>query len=579
MKTILLFLLLSVISLVSIDAQTYQKSVSSNDQRHFHDLNTEPANDGTGDYFVAGNLFDSSMQIYTPFIKRLDNTGNVIWLKTYTSSLPNARIFDIQPYRILGLPNEVAITGSIDVGGVKNVFIAKIDAVTGALVGAKNYAIPSPNLNSIGLHISYVFNDANGDGINEEGFVVGGFYSDSYNLSTTARNTGFVLRVYSTLGVFWVAEVNSASTNQDFDAVNSITETNDGYFLTGSTNHVATSQFSILAQKIDFQGTMIWNRSHVFGNSQDVSVDAYFDTASQQIYMLSNYSVTHLFGVTVLDNVTGAISFPQSWYAVANELNRYGFTIMESRQNPNNLVITGYDRDENWTASGSNYFGQSNLFVYEFDKSNGNPIATNYQYLVQHSEPSGDEFNFWNGQMPFIFYPDISFGAINAAGEANYYHVGYKTDPAINFTEADLFKTPVNKVNECDQIDLSINVNPVNFDPVEVITALTSYIDDNLPFNATDLPYIISDCATTLTIIDNNLEEGSLYPNPANDYVFTTARDASTYSLYDNLGRNIMSGTLLNNRSVYIGDLPKGMYIISIANEQGTRSTYKLIKE
>ena len=59
---------------------------------------------------------------------------------------------------------------------------------------------------------------------------------------------------------------------------------------------------------------MIWNRSHVFGNSQDVSVDAYFDTASQQIYMLSNYSVTHLFGVTVLDNVTGAISFPQSWY-------------------------------------------------------------------------------------------------------------------------------------------------------------------------------------------------------------------------------------------------------------------------
>ncbi|MEM0518513.1 MULTISPECIES: T9SS type A sorting domain-containing protein [Aequorivita] len=580
MKTKLLLFLVSAFCSLQIQAQTFQKSVTTNDQRHFHDLNIEPANDGTDDYFVCGNLFDASMQNYTPFLQRVDASGTVIWHKDYTVSLPKARFFDIEPYQISGLPSEVAITGSIDVNGVKNVFIAKVNAATGAMVNAKSYSIPNPSFNSRGLHISYVINDANGDGLNEEGFVVGGFNSDSYAVSTGAANAGFVMRVYGTLGVFWVLHTNSTSGSQDFDAVNNITETSDGYFLTGSTNDVNTGQLSILAQKIDFQGNLVWNKSHVFGNSQDVSVDAYYEASTDQIYMLSNYSATHLFGVAVLDNVTGNINSAQSWVATSNELNRYGFTLMESFQNSNNLVITGYDRTENWTDSaGNNHFGQSNIFVYEFEKGSGNPVSANYQYLVTHSEPSGDEFNFWNGQMPLIYYPDISFGAIGDDGLAYYFHVGYKTDPSITYTEADLFKTLPDKINDCDKLDIAINPTPTNFDFVNATAVITDEMDQNIQVNPTELPTISSDCTPTLSVGSNDIENLNIFPNPATDYINITTKDAVVYSIYDSMGRSVKQGMLSNGQSIYIADLQQGVYFISITNKAQLQGTFKLVKE
>lgn len=581
MKTKLLLTLVGALLALQLSAQTYQKSVATNNQQHFHDLNIEPANDGTNDYFVAGNLFEASMQAYTPVLQRVDASGTVIWQQTYTASLPKARFFDIEPYQIPGLPAQVAITGSVDVNGVKNVFIAKVDAGSGLLVNANHYAIPNPSFNSTGLHISYVFNDANGDGFNEEGFVVGGINSDSYALSTNAANAGFVMRVYGTLGVFWVVHTNSTSANQDLDAVNHITETSDGYFLTGSTNDVSSGQLAVLAQKIDFQGNLIWDKSQVFGNAQDVSVDAYYEASTDQIYMLSNYSVTHLFGVTVLDNATGNINLAQSWVATSNELNRYGFTIMESLQNNNNLVITGYDRDETWTgSSGNSYAGQSNIFVYEFEKSTGNPVSTNYQYLVTHAEAAGDEFNFWNAQMPLIYYPDISFAAIDLSGEGHYYHVGYKTEnPGTSFAMADLFKTRPDKINECDKLDIALNPTPLNVDFLVSTAVFTDALDTPIQLSATEIPSFSRDCSTTLSLGDYNLQNLNIYPNPATNYVNITPLNGVDYVIYDNMGRRVKQGTLSNDKAIKIADLTPGMYFVSVVIKQRLQGTFKLIKQ
>lgn len=581
MKTKLLLTIVGALLALQLPAQTFQKSVSTNDQRHFHDLNIEPATDSSGDFFVSGNLFDASMQVYTPVLQRVDASGTVIWQQTYAASLPKARFFDIEPYQINGLPHELAITGSIDVNGVKNVFIAKVDAGNGILVNANHYAIPNPSFNSTGLHISYVFNDANGDGFNEEGFVVGGINSDSYALSTNAANVGFVMRVYGTLGVFWVVHTNSTSANQDLDAVNHITETNDGYFLTGSSNEASTGQLAVLAQKIDFQGNLVWDKSHFFGNSQDISVDAYYEPATDKIYMLSNYSVTHLFGVTVLDNATGNINSAQSWVATSNELNRYGFTIMESLQNNNNLVITGYDRSETWTDnSGNSYAGQSNIFVYEFEKSTGNPVSTNYQYLVTHAEPAGDEYNFWNAQMPLIYYPDISFAYTDFNGANHYYHVGYKTEnPGTSFTMADLFKTMPDKINDCDKLDIAISPSPLNVDFSVSWAEYTDTMDAPIQLTETLLPSFSRDCTTTLAVGDNDLQNLNIYPNPATDYVNITTPEVVDYVIYDNMGRRVKQGTLSNDKAIYIADLTPGVYFVSVATKQQSQGTFKLIKQ
>lgn len=581
MKTKVLATLVGALLALQLPAQTFQKSVTTNDQRHFHDLNIAPAIDGTDDFFVAGNLFDASMQLYTPVLQRVDASGSVIWQQTYAASLPNARFFDIEPYQINGLPFEVAITGSIDVNGVKNVFIAKVDAGSGMLVNARHYAIPNPSFHSRGLHITYVFNDADGDGFNDEGFVVGGINSDSYALSKNAANAGFVLRVYGTLGVFWVVHTNSPSGNDDLDAVNHVTETSDGYFLTGSSNDSASGQLTVLAQKIDFQGNPVWNKSHFYGNAQDISVDAYYEAATDKIYMLSNYSVSHLFGVTVLDNITGNINNAQSWVATSNELDRYGFTILESLQNSNNLVITGYDRDETWTgSSGTSYSGQSNIFVYEFEKSTGNPVSLNYQYLVTHAEPAGDEFNFWNAQLPLVYYPDISFGDTDVNGVAYYKHIGYYSEtPGSSFTQADLFRTLPDKINECDKVDITINPIPLSADFAVSTAAFSDALDTPIQFTPIEVPNFSRNCTPTLAIGENQLEGIKFYPNPAYDFVYTTMKETTSYTIFDNMGRSVRSGEISEIRPIYIGDLESGIYFITLGNGEHMRSPFKLLKE
>ena len=582
MKTIFLFIGVSLFLINTTYGQpTFQKSINSNTQQHFHDLNVQPINDGGTDYAIAGNLFDPSMLIYTPILKRVDELGNMIWIKTYSASLPNARFFDISYYSDTGI-SFIAVTGSIDVAGTKRTFIATIDAGTGNIVSQQYYDIVSPNSNSRGLHIITTYTDIDGDGIADPGFVVGGFFSDSYNVNTNANNIGFVLRVYISLGILWTIEVDSSSTNADYDMVNHITETDDGYFLTGSASDNTTSQQAVLAHKIDFQGNLLWDQSYVYGNSQDISVDAYFDVASQNIYMLSNYSASHFFSVTSLNNLTGTINPTESWVAVANEIDRYGFTIMESINSPNNLVITGYDRDVTWIDSSSNtLMGQSNLFAYEFDKATGNQVGLdNYQYLVQHVEPVGDEFNFWIGQLPLIYYPDISYGKLDMEGNPFYYHIGYKTDTALNDTEADMFKTQPNKINDCDNERLTINPAPITITNVSVFSGATP--NSANPFTLTNAPVfpITLGCSPTLSVEDNFIKESGLYiyPNPAKNSVavkiYGEENVVINYKVYSITGTLLLKGKTTN--TIDIRSLISGIYIIEVEAEK-TKYQKKLI--
>ena len=568
MKTKLLFIVICSLLSINLYGQTYQKSINTNSQQHYHDLNVQAINDGGTDFAVAGNIFDSTIQNYSPVLKRVDELGNIIWINNYSSSLPNARVFDISYYKDTGV-SFIAMTGSIDVGTTKRTFIATIDAGSGALVSQQYYTIISPDVNSRGLHIITTNTDVDGDGIADPGFVVGGFFSDSYNVNTNANNIGFVIRVYVTLGLFWTIEVDSSSNNADYDMVNHITETDDGFFLTGSTNQISTGQQVVLAHKIDFQGNFLWDQSYVYGNSQDISVDAYFDAASQNIYMLSNYSASHFFGITSLNNLTGTINLAETWVGTANEVDRYGFTIIESRNDPNNLIITGYDRDVTWIDSSSNTLtGQSNLFVYEFDKATGNQVGTdNYQYLVQHLEPIGDEFNFWNGQLPLIYYPDISFHNLSAEAIPYYYHIGYKTDTTINLTEADLFKTETNKINDCDKEPLSINPAPIAIVNVDVISGETPNSANPIVLTSNSISPITTDCNPTLSLGNNfNKDNIRIYPNPAKDKVNIEIVNYENldieYKIYNILGKLILQGK--TTKTIDIKYLSKGVFIIEI---------------
>lgn len=577
------FTLLIVFSLISISAiSQFQYSVAVANE-HFHDLNVTPLMNST-DYIVSGNFFDVNMQNEEIFLKRVDQNGAIVWIQNYNNpSFSHARAFDV-----VSSGNFIIMTGSIDVGGTKRVFIAKFLESTGAFFAAEFYTIVSPSFNARGLKIKYTERDATGDGTPDPGFIVAGFYSDCYavDINCVSNNIGFVLRTDINLVQMWTTEIDGNNTinTLEMDFANDITETIDGYFITGSaTGNISGSspQQGVLAHKLDFFGNLIWDQSYIFGNSRDLSVDAYYDTATNEIFMLANYSNSHYFGVTVFDNTTGAINFSKSWYASGASLNRYGFRIMESISNPANLIITGYDRDENYVdAGGVSQFGQSTLFVYEFAKANGVQVGPSYQFLAPHVEPIPDEFNFWNSQMPLMYYPDISFDFHNGPGTSHYYHVGYRTALSATFTEAELYKTTdVNLRNQCEHLLLSLTPNPIVVTAIPVISGSTPTTQSAFTLNQLNVSFTRTSCDPLLSVNDEMDNKIEMYPNPAGDEVFFTTANLKSFILKDTLGRTVDQGSLTPEASINVTNLTSGLYFVYVFNDLGKMQTFKLLKK
>lgn len=578
MKTKLLFQISVLLVALNVYSQgPFQESIGVGTE-NYHDLNMEPLNDGTGDFIVAANQFDNTMSNEEITLHRIKEDGSVVWVAKYSNTpLDKARVFDIV------IDGDIYLTGSVDVGGMKRTFIGQVNATAGAVSAFNYYDVVSPNFNSRGLKIIRTNSDVDGDSIPDPGFVVGGFFSDCYNVDASCNfnNIGYVMRTDNNLLPLWTQEIDAFNpiNNLDFDFVNGITETNDGFFITGSATGITTNfvRQAVLAHKLDFTGSFQWDASYVFGNSQDISVDAYYDAATDEIFMLSNYSVSHYFGITVLGNTTGTIDTAKSWYVAGNNLNIYGFKLMESYANSNNLIVTGYDRDENWVDMNSNpQFSNSSVFVYEFEKANGNQVGLSYQFLVPHAEPAGDEFNFWNGQMPLMYYPDMSFPTIDTSGNAYYYHVGYRTDGGL--TNMELFKTDLNLRNECENMLLNLNQTPISVLPVPVSSAgvPTNMTASSIGINSFN--YTVNPCDFFLSVNDNEIEKGSLFPNPAKDYVNFSLKTIESYMIFDALGRVVASDDL-NNNQVYVGDLNTGVYFIKAMDASKKSQTYKFIKK
>lgn len=575
-----LFLFASLLMTITASSQALQKNFGTS-LKHFNNLNIAPVNDGTNDIVIASNLFFPTMPISEPTLKRVDENGVVSWVKTYEdTALQNARLFDIVNYQDL-----IYVTGAVDVAGTKRTIVAKIEALTGNVLDAKFYDINSASDNSRGLKIVFSNSDATNNGVADPGILVTGFFSGCYDVDINCTsNTGFVLRTDINLNVLWSKKMESIvpGSSQDYDFINGIVETNDGFLLTGSVtgeNSWGLTQQGVLAHKIDFEGNFQWDSSYIFGNASDVSVGAYYDTVSDEIYMMNNYSVSHTFSITVLDNVTGSINTNKSWVAneINNELDFYGFSLLESGSNPDNLIIVGYRRGfYNGTTN-----VQSNPFIFEFDKATGNQVGDSYQFVLPHSEPMGDEFNFWNGQMPLMYYPDIAIENLMNSGTVNYFTLGYRSDVA-SLSNIEMFKLELDKRNVCDREQLQFQANPIGtILPISTVSLANASVT-NSALNLTSVSPTITQgsCDPSLSIENNDIDEVMLYPNPAKDYIYLTEATDVQVQIVDTRGRIVLTSKELNISSgVYVGNLKVGMYFVTIRGSNNRSKTFKLLKE
>ncbi len=546
------------------------------DHKHAHDINITQLNDGSNDLLIANNLFDSQSSSHVIHLKRLDANNSVVWSKFYAgSTLANARIFDVENYFDL-----LFITGSVEDAGVRKLFIAKIEAFSGDVLDAKVYDIPGSTFNSTGLKLFATYSDANGDGNDNHGMLVTGYFSLCNTLDLSCNlNAGFVMRIDLNLDVFWTLEMESIvpGSGFDYDIINGATETSDGFFLTGSaTGETSMAQIrqAVLAHKIDFEGNSLWDASYIFGNSNDISVDAYFDMNTDEIFMLANYSNSHQFAVTVLDNATGNIVPAKSWYANSSNMDYYGFSIMRSLSDPDNLVITGYIREH----FDGVFLNESNVFIYEFEKATGDQVGDSYHYDVYHQVATNDEYDFWNGQMPLVYYPDISL--IKSDINSSYYAtVGYRTN-ADGYTEIELFLVESDKRNACDRINLTFTNQAQTVNPISSVSVgTTTYSSAPMSFNENTMPIIVGSCTHTVFVEDENQEHQlSVYPNPATDYIYIDGGQFESYIIRDVAGRALVNANRNNQGSVFIGDLSKGTYFISIYSNNGRIETLRFVR-
>lgn len=579
MKTKLV-LFASLLTTIIVSSQTLQKNFGT-PQNHFSNLNIAPVNDGTNDIIIASNLFHPSAPISEPTLKRVDENGVIIWINTYeNTSLQNARLFDIVNYFDL-----IFVTGSIDLAGTKRTFIAKIEAFTGNVLDAKFYDIVSQNFNSRGLKIIISESDADGNGSPNPGPVVTGFFGDCYAVDVNCPlNAGFVLRTDFNLNHLWSKELESIvpGSSLDFDFINGIVETNDGFLLTGSVtgeNSVGLPRQGVLAHKIDFEGNFQWDSSYIRGNSSDISVDAYYDLTTNELFILANYSVFHNFGITVFDNSTGTINTAKSW--VANEenfeLDFYGFSLLRSISNADNLVIMGYRRDF-FNGSGND---QSNPFIYEFNKSTGNQAGDSYQFLLPYEEPLGDEFNFWNGQMPLMYYPDMAMLNVLNSGVTNYVTVGYRFDSS-NYGNIELFKIDNLNRNVCDNLPLHFDRNPLgSIVPITTVSSGNTPVTHNaLSLNIQSPAFTQDSCDPSLSVGSNEMEEIILYPNPATDYIYITGASVVSVQIADTMGRVVLTTKeFSNSNGLFVGNLKDGMYFVTLTGNNNTTQSFKLLKK
>ncbi|HAT67378.1 MAG TPA: hypothetical protein DCS66_22755 [Flavobacteriaceae bacterium] len=69
-----------------------------------------------------------------------------------------------------------------------------------------------------------------------------------------------------------------------------------------------------------------------------------------------------------------------------------------------------------------------------------------------------------------------------------------------------------------------------------------------------------------------------LYPNPCKELVYVTSETEVIYTLFDEMGRKIDSGSVSRDKPIQVSHLSKGIYFVSLINAYSS-GTIKFVKD
>ena len=427
MKTRFLFTLLLCYAFSSLSAQPIWELTFSKNNQDYKDYSITIAADGSGDLLLAGTLRNKATDKYLAHIIRIDNANaSVVFEQTYDLG-DNTWAMSIAPYQILA-GTGYALTGFAEVSGIRRTMVLVVDELGNVQQSRLFDQGGIPTTNGIGLHIKSTPDAA------DEGFIVTGMIYEDPGLSELrfAQKQGFCIKLDQSLNITWETYLDVPLTSiypTDFDVASFVVLTDQGYFITGGKNILTTigqQRQGILAVMLDHNGNEIWDASYYTGNYADNGASAYYDQASQEVYVLTNISVSHHLGLSIFNANTGVLNNSSSFesYSSNFDLDKYGHTLIKAPFS-DKLLIQGRGYDFQWTNNSNRL---QPAFLVDYD------ISTQ-QFGVHYSEvnPSqafanvSTEDPFYGNPFRLYYYPQ-SLVNINAQNSVMVSYTGSSGD-------------------------------------------------------------------------------------------------------------------------------------------------------
>jgi len=316
------------------------------------------------------------------------------------------------------------------------------------------------------------------------------------------------------------------------------------------------------------------------------------------LYMLGYYHPKKAFTLMQMKPGTGAIGY-QKLYYTSNTPPLPAFSMYQSQNNPDELVIMGYRVGDDKSMAGDY------VHPYTIKVNNAGTLLSNFNleriYSAQYSDygPGGaiDYFRpFEKGSMPIASVPNI--GILNRHTEYDDAAVtGARLDtvPALFprfHTTLSGFRFVTDKA-ECDpyqQVSLSTTVS---LSPVAFKFAINNFKFDiykNDPGVRTESSYLTCKDLSAVSeaepmngfmSLDGQDDVIRIYPNPVTDMLYLQGAFGKQYSytITTATGAVAASGSFEGQGSVATGKLAGGIYFIRIMPAGGTQQMLKFLKQ
>jgi hypothetical protein len=197
---------------------------------------------------------------------------------------------------------------------------------------------------------------------------------------------------------------------------------------------------------------------------------------------------------------------------------------------------SSYSNDDSKLVNGGGFSGSSGFLVYTYQTDSGDSATVTFSSPVDITSIYALSAYSFSGTRTWTFTPS---GGSNSITNQD---ITYGTGSTVT----------------------------VNWTNVNSFTITSSVGDDS--FGLDNIVFSTS----TLSTSDFSINDKVVYPNPSSSFIHIKGlTEISNYSIFNNLGAEVMNGTLLNTSKIDIQNLNNGIYFLKTDNG----NTFKFIKD